>query len=662
MTDAPAALRAQKPGSTAAGLARLRRLRKADNLVRAALLALPVAFVPLVRVVALQEQFNLPKALLAGWVVTLALVWWLGGALMGRRFRIRTHPLTGAFAAFFAAHVLGWLVAALSTGSSLALAGERLSLITAAFLYGLLLVDFARGRRKYLLALGWMQILSAAITAVWVLSDDFIRPAAAVTRLPDWRGYLSAGLGNSGHIADWIALSFPTAMLMLLRVRRTWQAALLALHLGVAAMALIVCWSVHSNLGLIMAMLLFAVLVLRRAGGTRLVARRAGRLAALAVLWAMALAFYLTPQPLNPHQPNIVAEAFSSGRWKEGGSTRVLIWQGTLAMIFERPILGWGTGNFTYGYPQAYNHFAGEDSTHAAMVGQWTNAAHNELLQTWAELGLPGLLALCALMWLWGHGLWRALGRGNPINDDIRLVLLCMGIMTALHAMMNFPMQLPSFLFFHAALAVMPLCLVDRNRALREESMTFEFRFPGIEITLRGMGMKNLQGVDLTPHLPRWAAAGVMLVAVALALWSARNTARQLAAWARYNEAYLLVQHQPGMADWLAEVRASQALELWPGLADARADRAKLRYRVGFWDGVIDDVDAALPRLQSPKLYFWRAEARVRMGHTEGAFDDLVLVLGRLRPWLTGNEVMVQAGDMLRQIQQSPPGTLFRQL
>src|SRR5690606_10439724 len=107
-----------------------------------------------------------------------------------------------------------------------------------------------------------------------------------------------------------------------------------------------------------------------------------------------------------------------------------------------RPLTGWGIGNFTYGYPQVQNRFIAQDHPLASAVGQWTNAAHNVVLQVWAELGLVGLLALVALGWIWFGEMRRTLRHGNPINDDIRLAASGMALMGGLHGMMNFPLQL----------------------------------------------------------------------------------------------------------------------------------------------------------------------------------------------------------------------------
>jgi len=638
-----------------------RRRRRWDNLGRAGLLGAVVMMLPLLRQSFTADQFLMPKEVMAACLLWPALVWWGIGALWGRRVRLAVSPVTWAAIAFWGVHVWGFLVAAIREGSSPGLAWDRLQLVTLGLALFLMLQDFARGRRRFLIALAWLQVLSAAITAAWVLQEDFMRPVNLMRRLPDWRGYLSAGLGNTGHIADWIALSFAPAILLLVRERRRWAIALLAFHLGLAAMALVVCWSVHSNAGLIVALLWLCQSWLRSPRGRRLLWRRRGRIALVGALWAAAVLFYILPIPLHPHQPGILHEAFGSQRWKEGGSSRVLIWSGSLSMILDRPLLGWGTGNFTYGYPQAPNRFVGPNDAHAGAAGAWTNAAHNEIMQTWAELGLPGLLALIALVGAWFTSVHGALGRGNPINDDIRRATFAMALMGCVNAQMSFPLQLPSFLLFYAALAAVPLCLVDRNRSRRDEVMELEWPVPKFgRFFVKGNGMKSLRsiGMELRGWHPAIRNLAILLLAL-LAAWRMGNGAERFAASVHYRQVYEIAQLRGGQPAPLAVDAARRALELDAALVDASSDLAKVHYLQGDWQGVLAAVDSSLPRLQAPKLYYWRAEAHYRLGQVEAAEDDLFVVLTRTRPYLRGTELTAEIVAWIRTFGASPPGKLL---
>jgi putative inorganic carbon (hco3(-)) transporter len=69
---------------------------------------------------------------------------------------------------------------------------------------------------------------------------------------------------------------------------------------------------------------------------------------------------------------------------------RVRKWRGTAAMVAQRPILGWGPGQFVLNQ-LAFTHL-GSPVDHVRQHGaSFDDMAYNEYLQTAAELGLPGL-------------------------------------------------------------------------------------------------------------------------------------------------------------------------------------------------------------------------------------------------------------------------------
>src|SRR5690606_9073038 len=76
--------------------------------------------------------------------------------------------------------------------------------------------------------------------------------SGAASILGDWRdGISSAGLGNSGHVADFLAVGLLFWMANLLLIRKTAGLWLCWGALWLHAAAMIVCWSLHSNLSLI---------------------------------------------------------------------------------------------------------------------------------------------------------------------------------------------------------------------------------------------------------------------------------------------------------------------------------------------------------------------------------------------------------------------------
>lgn len=111
---------------------------------------------------------------------------------------------------------------------------------------------------------------------------------------------------------------------------------------------------------------------------------------------------------------------------------RLELWINTLSALAGSPVFGHGLGAFDYIYdPVREDHFAWFPALGTIMGGTalTAGAAHNEILQIWAEIGLPGLFLAG---WL-AIRAWRA---GDP---------LCRCVMTTAGAleMIEFPMHLP---------------------------------------------------------------------------------------------------------------------------------------------------------------------------------------------------------------------------
>jgi putative inorganic carbon (HCO3(-)) transporter len=100
---------------------------------------------------------------------------------------------------------------------------------------------------------------------------------------------------------------------------------------------------------------------------------------------------------------------------------RQALWQGALKMVKERPLLGFGIG----AYPFAQSEFAnvGRPAALVAEAGpSLMEMAHNEYLQTAAEIGVPGLLAYLAMLGLFLATMLRTLKTKS--NGFTRFVII----------------------------------------------------------------------------------------------------------------------------------------------------------------------------------------------------------------------------------------------
>ena len=200
----------------------------------------------------------------------------------------------------------------------------------------------------------------------------------------DGRSAAFATLGRSNFLGAYVALLLPLTGAMVLWRRRKWTWALLF----VALCALLVltraraAWlGAASGLGT-MALLLW--------GGQ--LRRRTRRLA-----WgALGLLFLAGPAGV------VLLGSLQNGA---GARARILIWRGTMALLSERPLLGYGPDSLATVFPRAYPRelvfYLGRDF--------FVDRAHNWLLDWTVMAGLLGLLTYLALVTTCLLTGWRAL-------------------------------------------------------------------------------------------------------------------------------------------------------------------------------------------------------------------------------------------------------------
>lgn len=94
---------------------------------------------------------------------------------------------------------------------------------------------------------------------------------------------------------------------------------------------------------------------------------------------------------------------------------RSQIWLANIDMIKERPLLGWGYGNYKR-FRDAYYQRHPQANT--------TAHAHNNFLQMWVDIGLVGLAAFLWLFWSILSRGWRAYRRLPPDAEHLQTIAL----------------------------------------------------------------------------------------------------------------------------------------------------------------------------------------------------------------------------------------------
>ena len=127
---------------------------------------------------------------------------------------------------------------------------------------------------------------------------------------------------------------------------------------------------------------------------------------------------------------------------------RITAWRNSIEMIRNKPIQGFGSGNFKIFYP-AYSYRAVVDK--AVDTTRYLGRAHNDFIQIAAELGIPGfllfvLIPVCGLVIS-----WRLLRQSGNSSFYPAIVGVAGGLIAFMvSAFFSFPMQrsLPPLLVF----------------------------------------------------------------------------------------------------------------------------------------------------------------------------------------------------------------------
>jgi O-antigen ligase len=130
---------------------------------------------------------------------------------------------------------------------------------------------------------------------------------------------------------------------------------------------------------------------------------------------------------------NVVARFFKDGLIDH---TRLSLYRSTLRMIADRPWFGTGLGTFASAFP-AYR------SDEISMYGIY-DRAHSTLLELAAEAGLP-LASIVVIGWLVAFGVLAHGVRTRRRDRIIPAAALSVGLLAALHSLVDFSLQIPGF-------------------------------------------------------------------------------------------------------------------------------------------------------------------------------------------------------------------------
>ncbi len=168
----------------------------------------------------------------------------------------------------------------------------------------------------------------------------------------------------------------------------------------------------------------------------------------IALLASLAMIFIMVNiGPQGTHTGVTTISSRISTITPSNNKVRLAIWENSLAMIKDNPIVGVGLGNLKVHYPRYNNKVASDNQF--SLTRQLHNA-HNDYLQIWAELGIIGFMIFLLT------GLLFLSKLKTIVFDETsfeKKPLWGLGILTGLlgisiTALFSFPLQLATPLFF----------------------------------------------------------------------------------------------------------------------------------------------------------------------------------------------------------------------
>jgi len=532
-----------------------------------------------------QEPFELPKVMLMR-----TLVWLLAGLVLTDYIlsrqplhcRMRSNPLLGPVGVLALVIVVTTATAVnwrLSVWGSYQRAQGAVTLLTYLLLFCLAADQWRSVSRA-------RQLISALVIAgapliLFGLAQMFgWNPFGLAT---DARSPIYATLGRANFVAAYLAMLSPLTLALLLTTsQRRWRIAWTAMLVGEVVV-----------IGLTLA--------------------RSAWLATAVSLSLFCLLWWKPQIPRHWHRLawSAVGLLSLSGPlvvlclgWRQLGAVaaRLTIWQGTLELIRQRPLLGHGADALGVVFPRVYPpelvYYQGRDV--------FVDRAHNLLLDWTVMAGIPGLLAICLVFGTFVIVVSQALDQPHPLETRALLVAILSAVLG------NVVNNLTSF-------DVVP-------------TATATWLLLGMGVALAAPSTGKADPPIEKRRIWQWALVSVLFVGMGTAVWQING--RPLLA----DVAARSAQRYGGRGDWgQSSTAAQQAVARWPVEPSHH-----LLLSQSYWQQAVADPAAAsiwLPRAETalqtarqlrptdPVLWLHTAEFYTSSGRqfgrdTRGLADD----------------------------------------
>jgi len=322
----------------------------------------------------------------------------------------------------------------------------------------------------------------------------------------------------------------------------------------------------------------------------------------IAILIAIILTtiLFVVPTSFNKEDTIIskIKEKVSITKIGNAYSTRrrIATWKYTSLMIKDHPLLGSGIGTFKYNSLRYQAKFFDQGENRSFYPYGIAEKAHNEYLQTWAELGIIGLLIFIWIIFNFFNCGIKILKR---IKDKYKqgIIIGLMGSVVAflVDSLFWFPLHhsFTSFLFwlYLGLLVVM---------GLKEDEEIHESKFKKNSINAKN---------DIHQFKPLLAIC-IMLLAAILSI----SVSKPFIARTYWFEAYKNI----GSEDWNKTIKIYRKALKWdPYLGEVYYDIGKILLNNGFYTPSLEHFEKAEKYIDHPDLPLDFAKIYNKMGLTD---------------------------------------------
>jgi len=257
------------------------------------------------------------------------------------------------------------------------------------------------------------------------------------------RGNIFSTFGNPNRYSGFVGAVIPAMVGYFLALRGV-RKYILGAIIPLTYTGMMMTFTRGALMGLVVSLFVMLILLIRFFG-LSFFKRYFHRVIYLLFIFAVITAIFSTENPINISRQTVTERAASAVAAQETSvRQRLMIWEISLMMAKDRPIIGQGIGTYKYHYlnyqGKLFEDPANQDKLNLAV---WAREAHNEYVQILAEMGTLGLIFWLWLIFTFFRGRYRILKQEKDETSLFTRLGITMGaLVILLHATVSFPLHI----------------------------------------------------------------------------------------------------------------------------------------------------------------------------------------------------------------------------